>query len=84
MYSSGCAVFNEHHEIEDNFLHADSRRRRGNKDSHIPLSSPKLATVVDLTKVGALIRVGREDVDDIVLHHSARAQADVLARALLT
>ena len=50
----------------------------------IPLSSPKLATVVDLTKVGALIRVGREDVDDIVLHHSARAQADVLARALLT
>ena len=24
----------------------------------IPLSSPKLATVVDLTKVGALIRVG--------------------------
>ena len=50
----------------------------------IPLSSPKLATVVDLTKVGALIRVGREDVDDIVLHHSARAQADVLTRVLLT
>lgn len=50
----------------------------------IPLSSPKLATVVDLTKVGALIRVGREDVDDVVLHHSARAQADVFARALLT
>ena len=50
----------------------------------IPLSSPKLATVVDLTKVGALIRVGREDVDDIVLHHSARAQADVVARVLLT
>ena len=39
----------------------------------IPLSSPKLATVVDLTKVGALVRVGREDVDDVVLHHSARA-----------
>ena len=50
----------------------------------IPLSSPKLATVVDLTKVGALVRVGREDVDDVVLHHSARAQADVLARVLLT
>ena len=25
-----------------------------------------------------------EDVDDVVLHQSARAQADVLARALLT
>ena len=49
----------------------------------IPLSSPKLATVVDLTKVGALIRVGREDVKDVVLHHGARAQADVLARVLL-
>ena len=39
----------------------------------IPLSSPKLATVVDLTKGGALFRVGREDVNDVVLHHSARA-----------
>ena len=49
----------------------------------IPLSSPKLATVVDLTKVGALVRVGWEDVDDVVLHHGTRAQADVLARVLL-
>ena len=27
---------------------------------------------------------GREDVEDVVLHHGARAQADVLARVLLT
>ena len=50
----------------------------------IPPSSPEPATLVDFTKPEALFRVGREDVEDIVLHHSARAQGDVLARVLLT
>ena len=50
----------------------------------IPPSSPKPATLVDFTKPKALVRVGREDVKDVVLHHGARAQADVLARVLLT
>ena len=50
----------------------------------IPASSPKPTTLVDFTKPEALFRVSWEDVDDVVLHHSTRAQADVLARVLLT
>ena len=50
----------------------------------IPPSSPKSTTLVDFTKPEALFRVSREDVDDVVLYHGARAQADVLARVLLT
>ena len=50
----------------------------------IPTSTPEPTTLVDFTKPEALIGVGREDVEDVVLHHGARAQADVLARVLLT
>ena len=50
----------------------------------IPPSSPKPTTLVDFTKPEALFRVGREDVDDVVLHHGTRAPADVLARVHLT
>ena len=49
----------------------------------IPTSSPKLTVVVDLTKIGALVGVGGEDVEDGVLLHVTGAQADVLARVLL-
>ena len=49
----------------------------------IPTGSPKLTVVVDLTKLGALLRIGGEGVEDGVLLHLAGAQADVLAGALL-
>ena len=49
----------------------------------IPTSSPKLTVVVDLTKIGALVRVGGVGVEDGVLLHLAGAQADVLAGVLL-
>ena len=49
----------------------------------IPTSSPKLTVVVDLTKIGALLRVGGVGVEDGVLLHLAGAQADVLAGVLL-
>ena len=49
----------------------------------IPTASPKLTVVVDLTKIGALLRVGRVGVEDGVLLHLAGAQADVLAGVLL-
>ena len=49
----------------------------------IPTSSPKLTVVVDLTKIGALVGVGGEDVEDGVLLHGTGVQADVLARVLL-
>ena len=49
----------------------------------IPTSSPKLTVVVDLTKLGALVGVGGEGVEDGVLLHLAGAQADVLAGVLL-
>ena len=49
----------------------------------IPTGSPKLTVVVDLTKLGALLRVGGVGVEDGVLLHLAGAQADVLAGVLL-
>ncbi len=49
----------------------------------IPTSSPKLTVVVDLTKIGALVRVCRVGVEDGVLLQLAGAQADVLAGVLL-
>ena len=49
----------------------------------IPTGSPKLTVVVDLTKIGALLRVGGVGVEDGVLLHLAGAQADVLAGVLL-
>ena len=49
----------------------------------VPPCSPKPAVVVDLAKVGALVRVGGEDVEDTLLLYIAGAQADALARVLL-
>ena len=49
----------------------------------VPASSPKLAEAVDLAKVGALVRGGREGVEDALLFHVAGAQADALAGVLL-
>ena len=49
----------------------------------IPTGSPKLTVVVDLTKIGALVGVGGEGVEDGVLLNVTGAQADVLARVLL-
>ena len=49
----------------------------------IPTSSPKLTVVVDLTKIGTLVGVGGEDVEDGVVLHVTGAQVDVLARVLL-
>ena len=49
----------------------------------IPTGSPKLTVVVDFTKLGTLVGVGGEGVEDGVLLHLAGAQADVLAGVLL-
>ena len=49
----------------------------------VPPGSPKLAEAVDLAKVGALVRGGREDVEDALLLHDAGAQADALAGVFL-
>ena len=49
----------------------------------IPAGSPNLTVVVDLTKLGALVRGGGEGVDDALVLHDAGAQADALAGFLL-
>ena len=49
----------------------------------VPLGSPKPAVVVDLAKLGTLVRGGGVGVDDALLLNDAGAQADVLAGVLL-
>ena len=50
----------------------------------IPSGSPKLTVVVQLAKLGALVRGGGEGVEDALLLHEAGAQADALTGVLLT
>lgn len=47
------------------------------------MSSPKLTAVLDLTQLGALLRVGGEDFQDHILADATRALADVLTGAPL-
>ena len=49
----------------------------------IPLGSPKLTVVVQLAKLGALVREGGEGVEDDLLLHVTGAQADALTGVLL-
>ena len=50
----------------------------------IPASFPELTVVINFAKLGALVRFGREGVEDHVLPHITGAQADVLTRIFLT
>ena len=45
--------------------------------------SPKLTVVVQLAKLGALVREGGEGVEDDLLLHETGAQADALTGVLL-
>ena len=49
----------------------------------IPSGSPKLTVVVQLAKLGALVREGGEGVEDDLLLHKTGAQADALTGVLL-
>ena len=49
----------------------------------IPSGSPKLTVVVQLAKLGALVREGGEGVEDDLLLHVTGAQADALTGVLL-
>ena len=50
----------------------------------IPPGLPELAVVIELAKLGALVRAGRVGLDDASLLHHAGAQAGALAWVLLT
>jgi len=49
----------------------------------VPSCSPELTVVIDLTKLGALVRAGGVGVEDAALSHVAGAQADALTGVLL-
>ena len=49
----------------------------------IPPGLPELAVVIELAKLGALVRTGRVGFDDASLLDQAGAQADALAGVLL-
>ena len=50
----------------------------------IPACFPEQAVVIDLAKLGALVRRAGVGVDDALLLHIAGAQADPLAGVLLS
>ena len=50
----------------------------------VPSCSPELRVVIDLTKLGALLRACGVGVEDAVLGHVAGAQGDALTGVLLT